>query len=232
MRTKMQYKNVILFAVTLFYIGLTGLQAQTVKDIDGNVYKTVTIGKQVWMKENLKTTKYNDGKAIPLVTDDKTWETLTAPAYCWYKNDAKAYKNAYGALYNWYTVNTNKLCPKGWHIPADSEWTKLTTYLGGESVAGGKLKETGTNHWESPNTGATNESGFTALPSGYRNFAGAFDIAGSNSIYFRSNGCWWSSTEQYDFNAYYIRLYNALNEVYSSLSDKHFGYSARCLRDK
>jgi Fibrobacter succinogenes major domain (Fib_succ_major). len=223
---------VMLFSVTLFCLGSTGLCAQIVKDIDGNVYKTVTIGKQVWMKENLKTTKYNDGKAIPLVSDDKIWEALTTPAYCWYKNDAKSNKNAYGALYNWYAVSTNKLCPRGWHVPSDAEWTKLTTYLGGESVAGGKLKETGTSHWESPNTGATNESGFTALPSGYRNFAGAFDISGSNSLYFRSNGCWWSSTEQYDFNAYYIRLYNALNEVYSSLSDKHFGYSARCLRDK
>jgi uncharacterized protein (TIGR02145 family) len=227
----MKHKDVILLAVTLFCIGLTGLQAQTVIDIEGNVYKTVTIGKQVWMKENLKTTKYNDGKAILLVTDDKAWGALTTPAYCWYKNDAKSYKNTYGALYNWYTVNTNKLCPKGWHVPADEEWTTLTTTLGDESVAGGKLKEKGTTHWESPNAGATNESGFTALPSGYRNFAGAFDISGSNAIFFRSNGCWWSSTEHYDFNAYYRRLYNAINEIYSSLSAKQFGYSVRCLRD-
>jgi uncharacterized protein (TIGR02145 family) len=183
------------------------------------------------MKENLKTTKYSDGKTIPLVTDNKAWEALTTPAYCWLNNDETANKNKYGALYNWYTVNTNKLCPRGWHVPTDAEWTKLTDYLGGENVAGGKLKETGTTHWESPNTGATNESGFTALPGGERNFAGAFDISGSNAIYFRSNGCWWSSTEQYDFNAYYRRLYNALNEVYSSLSAKQFGYSVRCLRD-
>ena len=183
------------------------------------------------MKENLKTTKFNDGKAIPLVTDDKDWGALTTPAYCWYKNDAKVNKNTYGALYNWYTVNTNKLCPKVWHVPTDGEWMTLITNLGGEGLAGGKLKEKGTTHWESPNNGATNESGFTALSTGKRNYDGAFDISGSNSIYFRSNGCWWSSTEQYDFNAYYIRLYNALNEVYSTLSDKHFGYSVRCLRD-
>jgi uncharacterized protein (TIGR02145 family) len=210
---KMQHKNIKLFAVTLFCIGLSGLQAQTVKDIDGNIYKTVTIGTQVWM------------------ADDKAWKTLTTPAYCWYKNDATANKNKYGALYNWYAVNTNKLCPRGWHVPTDIEWRTLTNYLGGESVAGGKLKETGTTHWESPNTGATNESGFKALPSGYRNYAGGFDDSGSNVEIFRSNGCWWSSTELYTFNAYYRRLYNSLSDVYSSLSVKQCGYSVRCLRD-
>jgi uncharacterized protein (TIGR02145 family) len=230
-KTKMQHKNVIFFVVTLFSIGLTGLNAQTVKDIDGNVYKTVKIGTQTWIAENLKTTKYNDGTAIPLVTDDKAWEALTAPAYCWNKNDATINKNTYGALYNWYTVNTNKLCPRDWHVSTDTEWTILTTYLGGESVAGGKLKETGTTHWESPNTGASNESGFTALSSGSRNYAGAFDYSGSNVIFFRSNGCWWSSTELYTFNAYYRRLYNSLSVVYRSLSVKQSGYSVRCLRD-
>lgn len=228
----MQSNNVILIAVILFCLRLDGLQAQTVTDVEGNIYKTITIGKQVWMKENLKTTKYNDGKAILLVTDDKAWGTLTTPAYCWYKNDAKAYKNTFGALYNWYTVNTNKLCPRGWHSPTNSEWTILTDYLGGESVAGGKLKEKGTTHWENPNSGATNESGFDALPSGYRNYTGAFDISGSNDIYFRSNGCWWSSSELSDFSAYYRRLYNAYNSIYSSPSVKQFGYSVRCLRDK
>jgi uncharacterized protein (TIGR02145 family) len=215
----------------LFCIGLNGLKAQTISDIDGNVYKTITIGNQVWMKENLKTTKYNDGKAIPLVKDDMVWKELTTPAFCWNNNDETANKNKYGALYNWYTVNTNKLCPRGWHVPANAEWTILTTYLGGESVAGGKLKETGTTHWESPNTGATNEKGFTALPGGSRNYAGAFNYTGSNVIFFRSNGCWWSSTGLSDFNAYYRRLYNSLSEVYSSLSVKQFGYSIRCMKD-
>jgi uncharacterized protein (TIGR02145 family) len=227
----MQHKNVILFSITLFCIGLNGLKAQTISDIDGNVYKTITIGNQVWMKENLKTTKYNDGKAIPLVKDDMVWKELTTPAFCWNNNDETANKNKYGALYNWYTVNTNKLCPRGWHVPTNAEWTILTTYLGGESVAGGKLKETGTTHWESPNTGATNEKGFTALPGGSRNYAGAFNYTGSNVIFFRSNGCWWSSTGLSDFNAYYRRLYNSLSEVYSSLSVKQFGYSIRCMKD-
>jgi uncharacterized protein (TIGR02145 family) len=228
---KMQLKYVIFLTVFLFCFVLTGLQAQTLKDNDGNVYKFVTIGAQVWMMENLKTTKYNDGIAIPLVKDDKTWEALTTPAYCWYKNDAASNKNAYGALYNWYAVSTNKLCPRGWHVPTDAEWTILTIYLGGEGAAGGKLKEKGTNRWESPNSGATNESGFTALPGGSRNYAGAFDYSGSNGLFFRSNGCWWSSTELYTFNAYYRRMYNSLSVVYRSLSVKQSGYSVRCLKD-
>jgi len=109
----------------------------TVTDIDGNVYHIVAIGTQVWMAENLKTTKYNDGTFIPLVTDSTAWGNLSTPGYCWYNNDAATYKNTYGALYNWFTVNTGKLSPKGWHIPSDTEWETLITYLGGESLAGG-----------------------------------------------------------------------------------------------
>ncbi len=227
----MYFNNKILIGITLSCIGLTALQAQTVKDIDGNVYKTVTIGSQVWLKENLKTTRYNDGTIIPMVSDGKAWKVLTTPAYCWYNNDKTAYKNEYGALYNWYTVNTNKLCPVGWHVPTDAEWRTLTTYLGGESVAGGKMKEKGTTHWESPNVGATNESGFTAISSGFRNKAGEFDYSGSNVDIFHSNGYWWSSTGLYFYNAYYRRLYHTLNDIYSSLSDKRFGFSVRCLRN-
>jgi uncharacterized protein (TIGR02145 family) len=227
----MQHKKLILFTVTLFCIGLTESRAQTVKDINGNIYKTVKIGTQAWMVENLKTIKYNDGTVIPMVTDEKAWKALTTPAYCWYRNDATGNKNKYGALYNWYTVNTNKLCPIGWHVPTDSEWRTLITYLGGEGIAGGKLKEKGTTHWENPNTGATNESGFTALPGGERKHDGAFENSGSNVDFFRSNGCWWSSTEQYAFNAYYLRLYSSLSNVYNSLSVKQSGYSVRCLKD-
>ena len=192
------------------------------KDIDGNIYKTVTIGKQVWMKENLKTTKYDDGKTIPLVTDNMAWGTLTTPAYCWFNNDELASKNKFGALYNWYTVSTNKLCPKGWHVPTDEEWTTLTTFLGGEGVAGGKLKEKGTTHWESD---------FTGLSSGDRNYSGVFDLTGSNVIYFRSNGYWWSSTELQAGNAYYRRLYYSFSDVYRSPSVKQYGYSIRCLHN-
>ena len=118
-----------------------------VTDDDGNVYHSVTIGTQVWMVENLKTTKYNDGTSIPLVTDATDWHNLLTPGYCWNNNDEATYKATYGALYNWYTVNTGNLCPTGWHVPGDAEWTTLTTYLGGEDVAGGKLKEVGITHW-------------------------------------------------------------------------------------
>lgn len=160
----------------------------TVTDSDGNVYNTVTIGTQVWMAENLRTTKYKDNTAIPLVTDNTAWTNLSTPGYCWYNNDAATNKSTYGALYNWYTVNTGKLCPTGWHVPTDAEWSTLTTCLGGVGVAGGKLKEAGTSHWMSPNVGATNETGFTALPSGYRYAGGTFEYNGLG-------GWWWSSTE-------------------------------------
>jgi len=218
----MKIKKLKLIVLTLFCFGLTGLQAQTVKDIDGNVYKTVTIGTKVWMAENLKTTKYNDGTAIPLVADDKAWEALTTPAYCWYNNDATANKKTYGALYNWYTVNTKKLCPTGWHVPTDAEWTTLTTYLGGESVAGGKLKETGITHWTTPNTGATNETGFTALPGGSRN--GAYYFIG----YY---GSWWSATEYDAIIAWYRYLYYYKSTVTRDNYAKQVGFSVRCLRD-
>jgi hypothetical protein len=133
----MQHKYLKLFLIAMFCLWLSGLQAQTIRDIDGNVYKTVTIGKQVWMAENLKTSKYNDGRAIPLVTDNTAWEALNTPAYCWYDNDESANKTKCGALYNWFAVNTNKLCPTGWHVPNDREWTNLPPLSGGYRYADG-----------------------------------------------------------------------------------------------
>ena len=141
-------------------------------DGDGNHYSVVQIGTQIWMGENLKTTKYNDGTSIPNVIDKVAWSNLTTPGYCWYNNDV-ANEITYGALYNWHAVNSNKLAPLGWHIPTDTDWTTLTDYLGGNNIAGGKLKDAGNTHYLSPNTGATNSSGFTALPGGYR-FEGIF----------------------------------------------------------
>jgi uncharacterized protein (TIGR02145 family) len=195
-----------------------------IKDIDGNVYTDAMIGTQVWMRENLKTTKYNDGTTIPLVTDKTAWANLSTPGYCWYNNDATTYKTIYGALYNWYTVNTGKLCPTGWHVPTKDEWAILATYLGGESVAGGKLKETGTSHWLSPNTGANNTSGFTALPGGYRYTAGEFDFVGMN-------GFWWSVNESTTDWAYDRELDND-NSYYWFFNDpKKAGFSVRCIKD-
>jgi uncharacterized protein (TIGR02145 family) len=237
-KTKMRYKKVNLFAVTLFCIGLTGLQAQTVKDIDGNVYNTVTIGTQVWLKENLKTTKYNDGTAIPNITDAAAWGALTTPAYCWYDNDAATYKATYGALYNWYAVNTGKLCPTGWHVASAAEWGTLIDYLdlgrGSErSVAADKLKEAGMTHWGKPNDRATNESGFTALPGGFRTIK---DSKGS-FWWVGGDGIWWTSTdaveqtEYFKGNALYILMYCSYSYVGGSFAGKNMGHSVRCIRD-
>lgn len=196
----------------------------SVTDVDGNAYSTITIGNQIWMASNLRTTKYNDGTSIPLVTDNTTWGNLLTPGYCWYDNDATTYKGTYGGLYNWYTVDTGKLCPTDWHVPSSAEWTILTTYLGGESIAGGKLKEAGTIHWLSPNEGATNEMGFSSLPGGNRNSDGTFNNIGRL-------GNWWSSTEILSTGASSRRMNwsigNALNQNFNKLG----GFSIRCLRD-
>jgi uncharacterized protein (TIGR02145 family) len=204
-------------------VGVTTIDS-TITDIDLNHYRIVQIGKQVWMAENLKTIKLNDGTSIPLVTDGAVWFNLTTPGYCWYNNDEATYKNTYGTLYNWYTVNTGKLAPTGWHVPTDAEWTALTDYLGGVNVAGGKLKETGTVHWIDPNTGATNETGFTALPEGYRNDGGSFFNVG----YFAS---WWSSSED-DTNTAWDRFLNYNTSNVTRFNDiKCCGFSVRCVRD-
>jgi uncharacterized protein (TIGR02145 family) len=195
----------------------------TVTDIDGNIYRTVTIGTQTWMAENLKTTKYKNGTAIPLVTDATVWGNLTTSGYCWYDNNIDN-KVVYGALYNWYTVNTSNLCPTGWHVPTDAEWEILTDYLGGIGVAGGKLKETDTTHWTSPNTGATNETGFTALPGGLR--AGHGPFLGVWIV-----GYWWSSTEIYTSTASNRTMFRDGSNVFSSDYTQSSGFSVRCLRD-
>lgn len=193
-------------------------------DIDGNTYNTVTIGNQVWMKENLKVTKFNDDTDIPHVTDDDTWFQTDDPGYSWYGNDEATYAATYGAMYNWYTVNTGKLCPEGWHVPTDDEWTILTDFLGGEVVAGGKLKEAGTAHWDSPNTDATNETGFTALPGGYRSNGGQFYSIGSS-------GNWWTSSEDDNIYVWGRRLDHSDAVVDRGHSNKNFGKSVRCIQD-
>jgi uncharacterized protein (TIGR02145 family) len=195
-------------------------------DLDGNSYKTVTIGTQIWMAENLKTTKYNDGTAIPNITDNATWSTNTTGAYCNYSNTLTN-SDIYGRLYNWYVVastNSKKVCPTGWHVASDAEWTTLSTYLGGESVAGGKLKETSTTHWLSPNTGATNETGFTALPGGYRDVTGSFGLVGSY-------GFWWSSSISGTTYAWYRYLINSNGSIASGDNDQKAGFYVRCLKN-
>jgi len=206
----------------------------SVSDIDGNVYKTIQIGTQLWMAENLKTTKFNDGIPIPIVTGNLEWEHLSTPGYCWYNNDEATYKGTYGALYNWYAVKTDKLCPKGWHAPSNDEWNTLITYLGGEVAAAVKVMETGNTHWFRTIAGATNESGFTGLPGGSR--SSFDDFKGFVSLgYF---GHWWTTTD-------YTPPFDALVTQLPSMNDntgqmdfeagfaakKIGGASVRCVKD-
>jgi uncharacterized protein (TIGR02145 family) len=195
-------------------------------DIDGNIYPTIIIGTQTWMTINLKVTRYNDGTNIPLVTDPTTWSGLSAPGYCWYENDEMTYKDPYGALYNWYAVNTGNLCPLGWHVPSDDEWTILTDYLGGLSVAGGKLKNEGTAYWDSPNTGATNETQFSAMPAGYRTFNddGKFFSLGLG-------GTFWCSNSVTSESAWSRAMLNTSSAVLVISNEKRYGTSVRCLKD-
>ncbi len=190
----------------------------TVTDIDGNVYDAITIGGQIWMKENLKTTRFIDGTVITLANDATAWGNLsTTPAYCYYNYDAATYKDIYGPLYNWSTVTTGKLCPNGWHVPTDPEFSQLVSYMGGSSVAGGKLKEIGTANWKSPNTGATNESGFSALPGSMN----------PNLLNIGEYGLWWTATVSYCW-----RLdYNTTTADRCTDSNTN-GLSVRCLRDE
>ncbi len=193
-------------------------------DIDGNTYNTVQIGAQCWMKENLKTTKYNDGNNIPHVTDNSAWTALTTPGYCYYLNDEATYGATYGALYNWYTVNTSNLYPTGWHVPTDGEWTLLSDFLGGTTIAGGKMKESGIVHWNSPNTDATNSSNFSGLPGGARGYDGPFYDIGNF-------GHWWSSTGNLSFNSWSRNLGHNYGELIVGNNYHENAISVRCLRD-
>jgi uncharacterized protein (TIGR02145 family) len=199
-------------------------QAVTITDIDGNVYHTVTIGTQVWMVENLKTTRYRNGDAIQDGTSPELWVFGITGAYRMYDNDVSN-SHTYGLLYNWYAVNDPRnICPAGWHVPTDPEWNTLVTYLGGDNVAGGKLKETGTTHWISPNIGATNSSGFTALPGGRAICDATFDYLGER-------GEWWCAMECDAGNAWYIGLIYLSGFIYKDYNTKKNGFSVRCLKD-
>lgn len=196
----------------------------TVTDIDGNIYNTVQIGTQLWMSENLKVTHYNDGSSIPNASDNGVWTSLSSGAFCSYNNEENNVI-VYGRLYNFFAVNdAHKLCPIGWHVPSDDEWTVMTTYLGGINIAGGKMKETGITHWSNPNAGATNESGFTALPGGYRSYYwGTFNDMG--------NLCgFWSSTIDVNNVNVWSRIleYNnvSIRRDYSYTTD---GFYVRCI---
>jgi len=198
-------------------------------DVDGNIYRTVKIGAQVWMAENLKVTHCRNGDAIPNVTDATEWCNLTTGAYCNYANNASN-ADTYGSLYNWYAVSdslsdSRNVAPAGWHVPSDAEWQTLVDYLGGEAVAGGKMKEAGTIHWNSPNIGATNESGFSALPGGYRNYGGYGDVG--------SHAYFWSSTDydSYSASSRSLNLSYSSPNVFRDNYSRQIGHSVRCVRD-
>jgi len=218
-------KTLLLFGLLVFSIIKN--QAQTVADIEGNVYNTVTIGDRVWMVENLKTTKYCNGDSIPNVTDGIQWSSIVGGAYCNYNNDTNV-SNNYGRLYNWYAVNDNrKIAPTGWHVASKDDWEALRTYVGNIQYAGGKIKEAGVAHWFAPNTGATNESGFTALPGGARYGIGSYLFYDLRYL-----GYWWSSTQYNSSEAYYCYLvYNDAVMSLGGCTNKLLGYSVRCVMD-
>jgi len=195
-----------------------------VKDVDGNEYETVTIGDQVWMVENLKTTALNDGTAIPNVPENTPWSSLDTPGLCWYDNNDTQNKEAFGALYNWYTVSTGKLCPTGWHVPTAGEWDILNNYL--EDSAASKLKETGNTYWATQNMDATNSTGFTARPGGYRVPGAGFQQKG----YY---GYWWSSSsDPNNAERVFGREMNAQSKDGSEVVyNPNYGMSVRCLKN-
>jgi uncharacterized protein (TIGR02145 family) len=212
------------------FAGLVCAEAPSATDIDGNVYRNVQIGGQCWMAENMKTTRYRDGSDILNVTDSTAWTLLSSGAWCSYEHNP-GYDDPYGKLYNWYAVaDPRNVCPMGWHVPTDAEWSTLVNYLdpanetGGffSETAGGKMRSTGTQYWEAPNEGATNESGFSGLPGGRLSNAAAFGSLGNQ-------GLWWIVSEH---NVDFGWTRYLLSEFISrKLGNKRNGYSVRCLRD-
>ncbi|MCW3786234.1 FISUMP domain-containing protein [Plebeiibacterium sediminum] len=241
------FKNLILALLVIFSVSSCSddpteekepLTIGSLVDVDGNVYETIVIGNQTWMAENLRVTKYSDGTEIPLVVENNAWGDLqdgnVDKAYCFYDNDEEEYGGDYGALYTYAAamngaplieVNTQGVCPDGWHIPSESEWHELFDYVGGVVTAGGYLKETGTSHWKKTESDVTNEYYFNALPGGSRYlYDGTFDRI-------TSVGYWWSSSENTEYDAYAVSLSNSTLGVYTSLYGKSYGFSVRCVED-
>jgi uncharacterized protein (TIGR02145 family) len=221
-------------ALTTFNPQLT---YQTVSDIDGNSYKTIKIGTQEWLAENLKTTRLNDGTAIPLVTDDYKWSQLNTPGYCWYYNDEAVFKNIYGGYYNWYAVNSGKLCPSGWHVPGEDDWKVFKLFLGmppelingdfSATTCGNKIKETGTTNWVEGSDDATNESGFTALPGGSR-----FDVTSEFGAEGSAAG-WWSAAKfiPIPFSYSHWVIFNKDWFYMTGNLSINYGLNVRCVKD-
>lgn len=231
MKTKRTIHLSAIFLIAFFVI-LSACKKdkdETVTDADGNKYISVSIGDQVWLAGNLKTTTLNDGTAIPLLVDNAEWTEATESGYCFSENNISN-KDIYGALYNWYAVNTGKLCPAGWHVATQSDWTELIDFIGGETVAGGKLKTTGTIEggdglWYQPNVSATNEYDLSVVPGGERSGSsgGFFD--------FGYGGLWWSSTEFDASRAYFFFINNYDASVGDGNTPKKDGLSVMCVKN-
>ena len=236
----MKPQNIVyLFALILLVFSFQGCKkdttddpgdivGDTVIDIDGNVYQKITIGTQTWMVENLRTTKYRNGDSIPEATDSAAWRKLSSGAFC-DDNSITNYADTYGHLYNWFAVNdARNIAPPGWHVAKDSDWATLNDFLGGWEVAGGKMKETGTSHWLNPNTDATNEYGFKALPGGFRYADGRF-VGVANTGKF---GYWWTTAEK-DAASAWFRGITCVSPFFGRESvSKNYGLSVRCVMDK
>lgn len=223
-----QFKKIFLMpavALIVLLTALSSIQAQVVTDYDGNIYDTVVIGTQTWLKQNLKTTHYNSGDLIRNVTSAASWAALISGARCYYNNDSLSNDSVYGALYNWYAVaSPNNLCPSGWKVPSDADWQAAEAFLGGSLTAGGQMKEAGTLHWTSPNNGATNSTGFTGLPGGMRTPV--------NPVFqtLAENGLWWTSTTSgsYAWSTYMWYMNAGIDH---NPAPKTYGFSVRCIKD-
>jgi len=221
-------KNYLLALMLSFYFILTSCGEETIttnnNNNNNNNLDTVKIGNQVWMKKNLDVDHYRNGDPIPQVNDALEWSKLTTGAWCYYNNDT-SYGKTYGKLYNWFAVNDPRgLAPDGWRIPSVDDWTILINYLGGDEIAGGKLKQTGTDFWQVPNTGATNESGFIGLPSGFRRENGLFYNLGYSCN-------WWTTNDmggEYAFNIFIDKL---TAKTQKNADDVRFGFAIRCIRE-
>ena len=212
---------------------------ETISDVDGNIYNTIKIGNQVWTVENLKTTKFNDGKDIPNITSNGEWADLETPAYCWYDNDI-INKDKYGGLYNWFTIQTEKIAPNGWHVPTDIEWTELEKYLinngynwngttGGIMAAKSLAAKTDWKYGGAEGTVGNdviknNKSGFSALPGGFRYYDGSFNYEGTH-------GSWWSATDIIASRAIHSYIQSSHSNLIKDMARKRNGFSVRCIKD-
>jgi uncharacterized protein (TIGR02145 family) len=218
--------KIFLYALILISCSKSELYDELVYDADGNIYHTVHIGDQVWMVENLKTMHYQNGDIIPLIKNAQEWSQTLEGGYCFYGNKDTII-STYGFLYNGYAiVDTRNICPEGWHIPSDSEWQKMIDYLGGDSIAGGKMKEESNNHWPKPNTGASNQSGLTLLPGGFRTYCcGAWELMGAY-------GYWWTSSINSDGNMWFRDASYNTTITRKIKGSKNHGFSVRCIKDQ